>query len=62
MTSLESRVNDVNMTLPVSQDDASCPEATEVSDQLSIAVPPDPEIECLNPVNPDNSHGVALLP
>ena len=44
-TSLESaRVKDTD-NMAAEQDDTSCPEPTDVSDQLSIAVPPDTEIE-----------------
>ena len=42
---------------------ASCPEPTDVSDQLSIAVPPDAEIESCSPVilDPGFSHAVGNL-
>ncbi|CAB3979010.1 Hypothetical predicted protein [Paramuricea clavata] len=45
------------------QDDTSCPEPTDVSDQLSIAVPPDAEIESYSPVilDPNFSHKVGNI-
>ena len=45
------------------QGNTSCPEPTDVSDQLSIAVLPDAEIEGCSPVilDPDFSHGVGNL-
>ena len=45
------------------QGNTSCPEPTDFSYQLSIAVPPDAEIKSCNPVilDPDFSHGVGKL-
>ena len=45
------------------QGNTSCPEPTDVSDQLSIAVPPDAKIESCSPVilDPDFSHGVGNM-
>ncbi|CAB3986747.1 Hypothetical predicted protein [Paramuricea clavata] len=63
MTSLESaRVKDTD-NMAAEQDDTSCPEPTDVSDQLSIAVPPDAEIESFSPVilDPNFSHKVGNI-
>jgi hypothetical protein len=58
MTSLESaRVKDTD-NMAAEQDDTSCPEPTDVSKQLSIAVPPDVERKSYNPLilDPNFSH------
>ena len=63
MSCLESsRAKGTDITA-AQQGNTSCPEPTDVSDQLSIAAPPDAEIESCSPVilDPGFSHGVGNL-
>ena len=50
MKRLESAPVKDTDNMVVEQEDASCPEPTDVSDQLSVVVRPDPEIERYGPV------------
>ena len=63
MTSLESAPVKDTDNMVAEQEDASCPEPTDVSDQLSVVVRPDPEIESYGPVilDPNSSHRVGNI-
>ncbi|CAB3985076.1 Hypothetical predicted protein, partial [Paramuricea clavata] len=63
MTSLEFARLKYTENMAAEQDDTSCPEPTDVSDQLSIAVPPDTDIESYSPVilDPNFSHKVGNI-
>ena len=50
MTRLESAPVKDTDNMVVEQEDASCPEPTDVSDQLTVVIRPDPEIERYGPV------------
>ena len=60
MTSLESAPVKDTDNMVAEQQDASCPEPTDVSDQLSVVVRPDPQIESYGPVilDPNSSDRV----
>ena len=63
LTSLESAPVKDTDNMVAEQEDASCPEPTDVSDQLSVVVRPDPEIESYGPVilDPNSSHRVGNI-
>ena len=60
MTSLETAPVKDTDNMVAEQEDASCPKPTDVSDQLSVVVRPDPEIESYGPVilDPNSSDRV----
>ena len=63
MTSLESAPVKDSDNMVTEQENASCPEPTDVSDQLSVVVRPDPEIESYGPVilDPNSGHRVGNI-
>ena len=63
MTSLESAPVKDTDNMVAEQEDASCSEPTDVSDELSVVVRPDPEIESYGPVilDPNSSHRIGNI-
>ena len=63
VTSLESAPVKDSDNMVAEQENASCPEPTDVSDQLSVVVRPDPEIESYGPVilDPNSGHRVGNI-